>query len=189
VCLSERIRKSAGSGVHSRSLTPGVDYVIDKKAARLDAIGGSEEDALTAVRRKRAPGTGGESGSLGNLLAAAEHLDGYSSPEGSSSFSGSEGENPGRKKRRVSKESAGRRRGGQVQARMGPSMRGGYRTNQPTFPLKLFDLITSQPLVIGWLNGGTSFRILGMDLFVNVVLPKYFKRKYDITGYYDDQCN
>ena len=53
-----------------------------------------------------------------------------------------------------------------------------YRNYSNTFPVKLFDLVSSEEeAVVGWQGHGTSFQVRDMDRFVNVVLPKHFKRK------------
>lgn len=171
VCLSEKIRKSAGSGVQSRALMRGVDYTLDKKS-RKSFVEGSRE---SQSRNGSALVMGGETCALDKLLAAAEQLENCSSDDNISNY-GSD-DSRGGKKRRGSKGSVTGKKGRKGSSRIASSAHGGYRTNQPTFPLKLFDLITSQPLVISWLNEGTSFQIRDMNLFVEVVLPKYFKRR------------
>jgi hypothetical protein len=53
-----------------------------------------------------------------------------------------------------------------------------YRNYSNTFPVKLFDLVsTEDEAVVGWQGHGTSFQVRNMDKFVNEVLPKHFKRK------------
>lgn len=53
-----------------------------------------------------------------------------------------------------------------------------YRNYSNTFPVKLFDLVSGEDeAVVGWQGHGTSFQVRDMDKFVNVVLPKHFKRK------------
>jgi hypothetical protein len=53
-----------------------------------------------------------------------------------------------------------------------------YRNYSNTFPVKLFDLVsTEDETVVGWQGHGTSFQVRNMDKFVNEILPKHFKRK------------
>ena len=53
-----------------------------------------------------------------------------------------------------------------------------YRNYANTFPVKLFDLVSSEDeAVVGWQGHGTAFQVRNMDKFVNEVLPKHFKRK------------
>lgn len=48
-----------------------------------------------------------------------------------------------------------------------------------TFPLKLFDLMSCEDeSIVGWQEHGTAFQVRNISKFVNVVLPKHFKRKY-----------
>ena len=162
VALSEKIRKSSGSGTHVRSFAQ----------AGLD-MGYRETPRGGAAQRPRLC----VDDPLGGLLAAAEHLDDEYSKEclsgeaeDSDSVSGSEEESQEQlqQDRRGADVSAGRSRGG--------TWRGGGSA-QPTFPLKLFDLVTTQSEVIGWVNDGASFQIFDMDVFVERLLPQHFKRK------------
>lgn len=61
-----------------------------------------------------------------------------------------------------------------------------YRNYSNTFPLKLFDLVSSaeDESIVCWHSLGTAFQVRDHDQFVNVILPKHFKRKSIIT-----QCN
>ena len=54
-----------------------------------------------------------------------------------------------------------------------------YRNYSNTFPLKLFDLVSSaeDERIVGWHSLGTAFQVRDHDQFVNVILPKHFKRK------------
>jgi len=53
-----------------------------------------------------------------------------------------------------------------------------YRNYSNTFPVKLFDLVSSEEeSIVGWQGHGTSFQVRDMDKFVNLILPKHFKRK------------
>lgn len=53
-----------------------------------------------------------------------------------------------------------------------------YRNYSNTFPVKLFDLVSSEDeAVVGWQGHGTSFQVRNMDKFVNEILPKHFKRE------------
>jgi hypothetical protein len=56
-----------------------------------------------------------------------------------------------------------------------------YRNYSNTFPVKLFDLVsTEDETVVGWQGHGTSFQVRNMDKFVNEILPKHFKRKKNL---------
>ena len=47
-----------------------------------------------------------------------------------------------------------------------------------TFPLKLFDLVTTEdPNIVGWHESGREFQVRNMDLFVSIILPKHFKHQ------------
>ena len=58
-----------------------------------------------------------------------------------------------------------------------------YRNYSNTFPLKLFDLVSSaeDDSIVCWHSLGTAFQVRDHDQFVNVILPKHFKRKSIIT--------
>jgi hypothetical protein len=59
-----------------------------------------------------------------------------------------------------------------------------FRNYSNTFPVKLYDLVsTEDETVVGWQGHGTSFQVRNMDKFVNEVLPKHFKRKSIQTRY------
>jgi len=54
-----------------------------------------------------------------------------------------------------------------------------YRNYSNTFPLKLFDLVsTEDETIVGWHSLGTAFQVRDHDQFVNVILPKHFKREH-----------
>eukprot|EP01032_Pedospumella_encystans_P007934 gene7934-9457_t len=58
-----------------------------------------------------------------------------------------------------------------------------YRNYTLTFPVTLFDLVSSEDAsIVGWQHHGTSFAIRDMDRFVNLMLPKYFQHN-DITSF------
>ena len=190
VKLSEKIRKSSGSGAHVRNFTRGVDY--DTGEARGGGGGGGK-------RPPALPMGGGGDSSLEHLLAAAEQLGDDSGLYGNHE---EKGNNTDRGKMRTEGRQVGHN--GRVREGLGAnegsrhgswtaererssperrrplSARGGYRANQPTFPLKLFDLVTTEPGAIGWTNEGlsvSSFHVIDIDKFVNVLLPRYFKRE------------
>ena len=54
-----------------------------------------------------------------------------------------------------------------------------YRDYTRTFPVTLFDLVSIEDeSIVGWQQHGTSFAIRDMDRFVELILPKYFQRKF-----------
>ena len=54
-----------------------------------------------------------------------------------------------------------------------------------TFPVKLFDLVTSEdPSVVCWKDSGDEFQVKDLDKFINIVLPKHFKRESINDVYY-----
>jgi len=60
-----------------------------------------------------------------------------------------------------------------------------YRNYSNTFPLKLFDLVSSaeDDSIVCWHSLGTAFQVRDHDQFVNVILPKHFKRKSCISSH------
>eukprot|EP01032_Pedospumella_encystans_P008044 gene8044-9587_t len=58
-----------------------------------------------------------------------------------------------------------------------------YRDYTLTFPVTLFDLVSSEDeTIVGWQEHGASFSIRDMDRFVELILPKYFQHN-DITSF------
>eukprot|EP01032_Pedospumella_encystans_P008046 gene8046-9589_t len=56
-----------------------------------------------------------------------------------------------------------------------------YRDYTSTFPVTLFDLVSiKDESILGWQGHGTSFAIRDMDRFVELILPKYFQRKFHL---------
>jgi hypothetical protein len=51
--------------------------------------------------------------------------------------------------------------------------------------VKLFDLVTSEdPSVVCWKDSGDEFQVKDLDKFINIVLPKHFKRESINDVYY-----